>query len=68
MVDVADGLLDRALETGTVDLIDALSYPLPVIAFAEVLGIPSEDRDMFRAWSKIVVGTAGVGKNQKIQD
>ena len=43
-------------------------YPLPVIAIAEVLGIPSEDRDMFRAWSKIVVGTAGVGIGPRPSD
>ena len=54
---VADRLLDRALEEGSVDLVDALSYPLPVIAISEILGVPSEDRELFRAWSDLLVST-----------
>jgi cytochrome P450 len=33
------------------DLIADLAYPLPVIVIAEMLGVPVEDRDRFKAWS-----------------
>jgi cytochrome P450 len=33
------------------DLIDALAYPLPVIVIAELLGIPTSDRAIFRSWA-----------------
>jgi cytochrome P450 len=48
--------------TGEFDLIDTLAYPLPVIVIAELLGIPQEDRDLFKLWSDaIVVGPRAAG-------
>jgi cytochrome P450 len=47
-------LLDRAGER--FDLIDALAYPLPVIVIAELLGIPTSDRDLFRRWADVLLG------------
>src|SRR6266852_8934404 len=38
------------------DITDDLSYPLPVIVIAEMLGIPQEDRERFKVWSDAVVG------------
>jgi cytochrome P450 len=43
-------LLD-ATEGGRFDLVDELTYPLPVIVIAELLGIPVSDRDVFRRWA-----------------
>ncbi len=42
-------LLDRAGER--FDLVDALAFPLPVIVIAELLGLPAEDRPLFRTWA-----------------
>src|SRR5688500_9340578 len=42
-------LLDQAGER--FDLIDVLAYPLPVIVIAELLGIPTSDRSLFRRWA-----------------
>jgi cytochrome P450 len=48
---VVDELLDRALEEGQVDLVDALAYPLPVRIICDLLGVPAEDQDRFKDWS-----------------
>ncbi|GLZ06361.1 cytochrome P450 [Actinomadura sp. NBRC 104412] len=47
---VAD-LLDALPEGEPVDLLAALAYPLPVIMISELLGVPPEDRDLFKGWS-----------------
>lgn len=53
---IVNELLDRVAATGHMDIIDDLSYPLPVIVIAEMLGIPQEDRERFKVWSDAVVG------------
>lgn len=51
-------ITDELLEAvdGSTDLIDALAFPLPITVIAEMLGVPSEDRDRFRSWSTDFVG------------
>ena len=47
-------LLDQVGER--FDLIDALAYPLPVVVIAELLGIPTSDRALFREWADVLLG------------
>lgn len=47
---VTGDLLDATGER--FDLVDALAFPLPVIVIAELLGLPTEDRELFRTWAE----------------
>jgi cytochrome P450 len=59
MNDIARELLDAALAQGEVDLVHALTYPLPVIVIAEMIGVPPEDREQFKVWSDEAVANLG---------
>jgi cytochrome P450 len=61
-------LLDKVVATGRMDIIDDLSYPLPVIVIAEMLGIPQEDRERFKHWSDAIVGIVPAGGNNPQQE
>ncbi|PYO24055.1 MAG: cytochrome P450 [Candidatus Rokuibacteriota bacterium] len=49
--EIVDALLDRAQDVGRMDVIADLAYPLPLIVICEMLGVPTENRDLFRRWS-----------------
>ncbi|MEU0739847.1 cytochrome P450 [Streptomyces sp. NPDC006134] len=53
-----DALLDRMLTApdGRADLVEALSFPLPISVICELLGVPDLDRASFRAWSNDALG------------
>jgi cytochrome P450 len=48
--DLIDGLLDE-IGAPPADLHHAVSVPLPVMVICELLGVPYDERDRFRAWS-----------------
>jgi cytochrome P450 len=48
--------VDRILGQGQADLIDEYAIPIPVVVIAEMLGVPREDRALFRKWSDDIVG------------
>ena len=50
-------LIDRIADDDEVDIVDALAFPLPVMVIAELLGIPTADREQFRAWTSDIIGT-----------
>src|SRR3984893_3273479 len=49
--EVVDELLDTAMELDQVDLLEEFAYPLPVRVICDLLGVPVEDQDRFKAWS-----------------
>lgn len=53
---LTDELLDRMRDQDEADLIAAFAFPLPVTVICELLGIPVEDRDRFRAWTRDLGG------------
>jgi cytochrome P450 len=56
---IANELVDDALARREVDLVEALTYPLPVIVIAEMIGVPAADRAQFKAWSDALVAPLG---------
>jgi len=61
MREVAGELVDAAVAAGETDLVQALTYPLPVTVIAEMIGVPAEDREQFKAWSDEAVSVLGTG-------
>jgi pimeloyl-[acyl-carrier protein] synthase len=47
---IVDDLLARVEGAHGMDLIADFAYPLPVIVICEMLGVPVEDREDFKAW------------------
>src|SRR5256885_1801476 len=47
---IVDGLLARVEGAGSMDLIEEFAYPLPVTVICEMLGVPVEDHERFKAW------------------
>jgi cytochrome P450 len=48
---IANDLVDKVIDTGSMDLVRDFSYPLPVTVIAELLGIPAKDRPLFKRWA-----------------
>jgi len=57
--EMTDGLLDSMLDgpDRSADLVEALSFPLPMAVICELLGVPSLDRQAFREWSNTAVSS-----------
>jgi cytochrome P450 len=52
--EITDTLLDAAggrSDDGVVDLVEAVTTPLPITVISELVGVPAEDRPDFRLWS-----------------
>ncbi|MBE3559978.1 MAG: cytochrome P450 [Ktedonobacteraceae bacterium] len=54
---LTEQLLDDAATSGEMDLVRDLAYPLPIIVIAEMLGIPSEDRERIKQWSSLLTSS-----------
>jgi cytochrome P450 len=50
IAEIVDDVLDLPAR-GTVDVVRDIAFPIPAMVIAEMLGVPAEDRDRFRAWS-----------------
>jgi cytochrome P450 len=51
-------VLDAADPHSEVDLVDALTAPVPMLVIAELLGVPGADLDRFRRWSDSMMEAA----------
>jgi cytochrome P450 len=48
---MVDELLDAVQPEGRMDIVNDLSHPLPTAVIAEMMGVPHEHREQFKAWS-----------------
>ncbi|MGO8848279.1 MAG: cytochrome P450 [Mycobacterium sp.] len=48
---LTEALLTEAIEQRDVDFIEAVAYALPVQVIAEMLGLPTADREWFKDWA-----------------
>jgi cytochrome P450 len=51
---IVQELLDRVRSTGRMEVIGDLAYPLPSTVIAEMLGVPAEDRPIFKRWADVL--------------
>jgi cytochrome P450 len=68
---LVDGMLDAVQPRGRMDLMADLAHPLPVIVIAEMLGVPPEDRPLFKRWShdlSLIAGGAGSPRGLSMAD
>ncbi|AXC15241.1 putative cytochrome P450 hydroxylase [Acidisarcina polymorpha] len=49
---IANDLIDKVLARGRMDVMTDIAEPLPAIVTAELLGVPVEDHDQLKDWSK----------------
>lgn len=48
---VTQELLDQVRSSGRMDVVADIAYPLPTIVIAEMLGVPTSDRPLFKSWA-----------------
>jgi cytochrome P450 len=49
---IVDGLLDAVQGAGKMDLIADFAYPLPTMVICEMMGVPVEDQEQFKVWTR----------------
>jgi cytochrome P450 len=57
---LTDSLLQAPAERGCLDVIHDLAFPLPALVIAEMLGVPTQDRERFKAWSTDLATDFGI--------
>ncbi|MVU80414.1 cytochrome P450 [Nocardia sp. ET3-3] len=50
--ELAEQLVDKALEAGEFDLVETIAYPLPLIIACELIGVPEEAYGQVHQWSQ----------------
>ncbi|MFE9116141.1 cytochrome P450 [Streptomyces sp. NPDC007172] len=55
--EMTDGFVDAMLAAPDrrADLVEALSFPLPITVICELIGVPALDQDAFRHWSNVSI-------------
>lgn len=56
---LVEGLLARVAPRRRMDAIHDFAYPLPASVIADMIGVPHEDQDRFKAWSDDIAAFVG---------
>jgi cytochrome P450 len=65
---LTDLLLDNMEGQSSSELISEFAFPLPVLVIAELLGVPANDRDIFRDWARAMVGALDLQSDRTEMD
>jgi len=60
-------LIDAVAAKGEMDVVRDLAYPLPANVIAELLGMPTGDREQLQAWSRDILPIFGSGDIDQIR-
>lgn len=52
---ITDRLVDALSDHDTVDLLDVFAFPLPIRVICLLLGVPIDEQENFKSWSKALV-------------
>lgn len=58
--DITASLLDHAVDAGDVDVVQAISAPLPIQVIVNILGVAPEDTDLMVQWSDELIDSSGL--------
>jgi cytochrome P450 len=59
---LAVSMIEEGKKQGGFDFVSEVAHPLPVVLIAEMLGVPAEDRHLFKRWSSDILGFQGTGR------
>jgi cytochrome P450 len=59
---LAREMIGNPQAAGRFDFIQEVAHPLPVVLIAEMLGAPSQDRNLFKRWSSDILSFQGTGQ------
>src|SRR5215212_5102274 len=57
MQQLVDDILDRAEETGSMELVDELAFPVPFQVISDLLAMPTERSTELREWSQVLTAS-----------
>ena len=63
---IVDGILDRAIGAGGMDVIRDLAWELPSTVLADLMGTPHEDRALFQTWADEILAFQGVNRPSEL--
>lgn len=61
---VVGRLIDELGDRRPIDIVDQLSYPLPVTVICELFGVPREDEPKFHAWADDLTASLGASDRE----
>lgn len=61
VAEATERLLDPVERQESVDLLDALAFRLPIAVLAQLIGVPVEDQERFREWTRILIAPPSEG-------
>jgi len=54
---LVDDILDRAVDAGSMELVDELAFPVPFQVISDLLGMPTERQHEIREWSQAITAS-----------